>query len=389
MLVLVLLGIFCVVATLILLNLLGKLNRAPFLAKGGGTHPGGACPFISVIVPMRNEERNVLRCIEGLIAQDYDDYEIIAVDDGSSDNTLPMLRELEREHSMLSIVECAEKPDGWIGKNFALVEGVKRARGALLLFVDADTYAEPELLSTALAYLEERRLDMLSLFPFQEVRSFWERVVQPTVFTAIAATFPFESVNDPEGKHAAACGQFILIRREVYDAVGGHEAVRDKIVEDFELAKLVKGRGYRLGVADGRGLIRTRMYEGLAEVWEGWTKNLFPGIEHDWWMFARGFVRMFAWGLLPTILLIVFSVRAFYDRGAGWVDVAIILECLWLVSLNVFLSLKQSARLGIPRRYALLCTLGYAMFLALVAASAYKVTSGRGVTWKGRTYRDV
>ena len=155
------------------------------------------------------------------------------------------------------------------------------------------------MLRSALSYAEEYRADMLSIFPFQELRSFWERVIQPIIFASIARALPHAKVNSPNHKEAAANGQFILIRRDVYEAVGGHKTIRDKIVEDFALAKLVKGRGYRLRVARGSELIRTRMYTSLKEVWEGWTKNLFLGIEKDWRRLIYGIIMLSAWGFLP------------------------------------------------------------------------------------------
>ncbi len=385
----ILLGVFAVIATIFAVRVLARLDRGPLLEKSKGAEDGQK-PFISIVVPMRNEEPNLGRCLEGLLNQDYKNYEIIAVDDRSTDNTLALLKEIARNHKRLSVIEGGELPEGWIGKNFAIKQGVLRARGEYLLFIDADTRAEPELLSSSLAYLRKQGLDMLSLVPFQEVESFWERVVQPIVFIAISSAYPSDRVNDPASEQASACGQFILVSRRAYEAVGGHEAIRDKIVEDFELAKLLKQNGYRIGIADGRKLIRTRMYRDMGEIWEGWTKNIFPGIGHSWLVLARGVIGMFAWGLLPVVLLTYFVLSMLLgNKGAGWGELATVLECLWLVSLNVVLSWKETVKLEIPRGYAFLFAVSAAMFLAILLGSAYKVASKKGVTWKGRVYERV
>jgi chlorobactene glucosyltransferase len=340
---------------------------------------------VSIIVPMRNEERNAERCIGSLMNQDYPDYEVIVIDDMSTDGTPHILESLSANFPNLKVVMGATTPQGWVGKNHALWQGVPRAVGDWLLFVDADTYSEPNTLRSALSYAEEHKADMLSIFPFQELGSFWERVIQPIIFASIASAFPHRRINSPEYKEAAANGQFILIRRDVYTAVGGHEAIKDKIVEDFALAKLIKGKGYRLRVARGRHLIRTRMYRNLKEMWEGWTKNIFLGIDKNWRRLILGIIMLSLRGLLPLLLLIQ-SLLAI-SRGANSpIHVVICLESLWLVFLNVYFSWEGTKAYDIPAYYAFLFPISATAFIGIMISSTYKIVSGKGVVWKGRRY---
>lgn len=341
--------------------------------------------FVSIIVPMRNEERNAERCIGSLMNQDYPSYEIIVVDDMSTDGTPRILESLSGKYPNLKVVIGSPTPQGWVGKNHALWQGVQRARGDWLLFVDADTCLEPYTLRSALSYAEEHKADMLSIFPFQELSSFWERIIQPIVFTYFAIAFPHKRINNPKYKEAAANGQFILIRRDVYQAVGGHESIKDKIVEDFALAKLIKDKSYRLRVARGRHLIRTRMYRNLREIWEGWTKILFLGIDKNWGRLIFGLIMISLWGFLPFFLLIL-SLLAISSGAGSPVHIIIFLESLWLVFLNVYLSWQRTKAYDIPAYHAILFPISAATFIGIMISSTYKIVSGKGVVWKGRRY---
>jgi chlorobactene glucosyltransferase len=228
---------------------------------------------------------------------------------------------------------------------------------------------------------------MLSIFPFQELGSFWERIIQPLIFTSIASAFPHSRINSPEYKEAAANGQFILICRDAYQAVGGHEAIKDKIVEDFALAKLVKGKGYRLRVARGRQLIRTRMYRNLKEIWEGWTKNIFLGIDKNWRRLILGMIMLSLRGFLPFFLLVQSLLAISLGAGSS-VQLFIFFEGVWLVFLNVYLSWEGTKAYVIPAYYAILFPISAAAFIGIAVSSTYKIVSGKGVVWKGRRYEE-
>ena len=235
-------------------------------------------PLISVIVPARNEGRNIERCTRALFAQTYPNYEIIVVDDRSSDETPHILAELKNQGTRMHIILGAELPTGWTGKPHALVQGAAVARGEWLCFMDADTFAEPNLLWTTYRMALKHGADMFSILTDQELGSFWERTILPLVFLGLSFGFPAQRVNDPNTPDAIANGQFILVKRSVYDQVGGHAAVKERVDEDKAIAILVKRAGQRLIIADGRKVARTRTYTSLPEMWEGWTKNISPGI---------------------------------------------------------------------------------------------------------------
>lgn len=229
-------------------------------------------PLISVCVPARNEERNIRACVEATLAQDYPNLEVIVLDDRSTDATAEILHELSIQNDRLKVIPGTDLPKDWAGKPHALYQASAAAQGDWLCFVDADTFLSPNTLSACYAKAIETRADMFTIMTFQILGSFWEKVVMPIVMTALSVGFSLRKVNDPNSKDAIANGQFILIRRSVYDAIGGHERVKDQIVEDKALSEQVKWNGYQLIVANGYSFARTRMYTSLPEIWEGWTK---------------------------------------------------------------------------------------------------------------------
>jgi chlorobactene glucosyltransferase len=352
--------------------------------------PAGPLPLISVIVPARNEARNIRRCVQALLAQDYPRFELIVVEDRSTDDTPRILAELstfqsQRGPAPFQVLAGSELPTGWAGKPHALTQGAAAAQGEWLCFIDADTFAGPHLLSAALASAQVHQAGLLTLLTSQELGTFWEKVILPVVFTALSFGFPARRVNDPTKPDAIANGQFILISRSVYEAVGGHAAVPGAIAEDKILAQRVKKAGFRLVVADGRALVQTRMYTSLPEIWEGWTKNIFLGMQDRLGLLLLGALTGLVGALLlPAWLL---AALAWVSAGGGMAAWLVLAEAalLWLYLLG-WRALAAQA-FGIPLGYALTLPLGALVFTAMMFASAYNVLSGRGVSWKGRTYK--
>jgi chlorobactene glucosyltransferase len=349
--------------------------------------PPDPADLISVIVPARNEARNIRRCVLALLTQTYPNYEIIVVDDRSSDETPAILAALQQEYpGRLQVVAGGDLPPGWAGKPHALHLGVQPARGDWLCFVDADTFAAPNLLAAAYTTAQAQQADMFTLLTDQELGSFWEKVILPLVFTALSFGFPAEQVNDPRRPQAIANGQFILIRRSVYAAVGGHAAIRDRIAEDKALAQKVKRHGYRLIVADGRRVASTRMYTRFAEIWEGWTKNIFLGMRDRLGLLLFGaFVGLVAALLLPVWLL----GGLYWFLSAGAASAALVaIQALALWAYLIYWRVRASLAFKISPLYAITLPLGALIFTAMMFASAFRVLSGQGVTWKGRTYTE-
>ncbi len=352
--------------------------------------PAAECPLISVCVPARNEARTIAACVEAIFSQTYPRLELIVVDDRSTDGTAEILDRLQSRFPNLIIAHGLPLPAGWAGKPHALHQAASLARGKWLCFIDADTVISPEALSSCYTKAIQTQADLFTIMTRQLTGTFWEKVLMPIVVTALSVGFPPRLVNDPRRHDAVANGQFILIRREAYDAIGGHVRIKDQIVDDKALAELIKWSGRRLILADGRALASTRMYTSLPEMWEGWTKNIYLGL--------RDRPASLVLGTIGTVLLVaaalllplwpLFGLYG-YLEGAGWTAIAIAVESLFLCGVVLYARAAVSHAMGIPRRYALTTPLGSGLFAAMMLASAWKVLSGRGVTWRGRTYKHL
>lgn len=345
-------------------------------------------PLISVCIPARNEERNIRRCVESALGQDYPRLEVIVLDDRSTDATPTLLQEIASRDPRLIPIHGSDLPAGWAGKPHALYQAAASARGKWLCFVDADTFLAPNALSSVLAKVRETEADMFTVMTRQILGSFWEKVVMPLVMTALSVGFSPRKVNDPKRRDAIANGQFIFIKRSVYDAVGGHESVKDQIVEDKAISEQVKWNGYRLVVADGSQVVSTRMYTSLAEMWEGWTKNIYLGLrDHPFMLLLGAFGAALA--LIAALFLPVWPILGiiWYVNGGGWMAIGVLLQSLlvWIALISARAHVAHG--MGISRWYAWTTPLGAGVFAAMMLTSAWKVISGQGVTWRGRTYR--
>ncbi len=348
------------------------------------------CPLISVCIPARNEARTIAACVAAAAGQTYPRFEVIAIDDASTDATPLVLADLQTQFPSLVSARGSPLPIGWAGKPHALYEAAALAHGSWLCFLDADTILLPDALASCYTKALETHADLFTILTHQTMETFWEKAVMPLVFTALSVGFPPRRVNNPRLADAIANGQFILIRREAYNAVGGHAQIRNQIVDDKALALLVKRSGRRLVLADGSSVARTRMYRSLGEMWEGWTKNIYLGLRDrpaSLLLGATGALLLsaaaFALPLWPLLGWLG------YVRGAGWAGLVIILEASLVWGVVIYARAQAAAGMGISRLYALTTPLGCAVFAAMMLASAWNVLSGRGVTWRGRTYTDV
>ena len=251
--------------------------------------------MVSIIVPARNEEMNLGDCLQSLVSQAGVTREVIVVDDGSMDGT----RQIAESFLGVKIVEAGPLEEGWTGKNNALRAGVSKARGAWLLFTDADTVHLPGSLARAVAEATRENADLLSYSPEQIVESFAERIVMPMVFAELAVEYPPARVRNQESGVVAANGQYILVRRKAYDYIHGHLPIAGEILEDVALAKAFRRAGLRVYFRYGGDAVRTRMYRNWAQLREGWTKNLALLFPHP----VRRALRLTSWWLLAWITL--------------------------------------------------------------------------------------
>ncbi|MBI4389848.1 MAG: glycosyltransferase, partial [Nitrospinae bacterium] len=243
--------------------------------------PLSSSPLISVCVPARNEERGIRACLESLLRQDYPRFEVIAVDDNSTDATPAIVESLAAGDPRLTLARGEALPEGWFGKPYALHQAYRRAQGEYLLFTDADPAFRPFALTAAMYVMRRDNLDVLTLLPGTEFGSFWERAVQPVIFGFIAALTRFRKVNGRDHPDAMGIGAFMLFRRDAYERIGGHERVRQEIVEDIALAKCAKREGLNLLIADGKRVYSIRMYHSFREIWLGWRKNMFVAMKQS------------------------------------------------------------------------------------------------------------
>ncbi|HXY51253.1 MAG TPA: glycosyltransferase [Terriglobales bacterium] len=331
------------------------------------TPPVPGPPAVSVIVPARNEEACLGACLQSLVSQKGLSFEITVVNDGSSDRT----GDIARSFRGVRVIESGSLPPGWTGKNSALITGAREARGPWLLFTDADTVHLTGSLARAVAEAERQGAALLSYSPAQEVHGFWETAVMPVIFAELAATYPPSRVSDPDSSVAAANGQYLLISRAAYDAVGGHAAVASSLLEDVALARAVKASGRKILFRFGGDAVRTRMYRTFPQLKEGWTKNLvllFP---------SAG--RLALWRLLEFVLnlaCVVLLASAVGNRDWG--------RALLYLAVPV-VTVGRVSRAHFPWSATILAVFGLPIFSYLLLRS--KVVHRRGkVSWKGRSY---
>ena len=349
--------------------------------------PPAEAPLISICVPARNEEDNIRTCVEAALGQDYPNIEIVVVDDRSADATLTQLREITSRVSHLILVDGSDLPEGWAGKPHALYQASAVARGEWLCFVDADTFLAPQAISSCYAKALETKADLFTVMTKQILGSFWEKAVMPLVMTALSVGFSPRKINDPNRREAVANGQFIMIKRGIYDAIGGHEKVKDKIVEDKAISEQVKWNGHRLILADGTQVIRTRMYTSLETMWVGWTKNIYLGLrDHTTMLLLGAFGAMLA--LIAALFLPIWPLfgLTWVLKGGGWMSLAVIFQAMMIWGYLIHVRARVARGMNISAWYALTTPLGAGVFAAMMLTSAWRVISGKGVIWKGRTY---
>jgi chlorobactene glucosyltransferase len=342
--------------------------------------PSSELPSLSIIVPARNEERQIERCVRSLLATRHPDFELIVLDDRSSDATRAILESIAREEPRLRVVAGLPLPEGWIGKSWALAQGAKASRGAWLLFTDADTVHEPIAAASAQSWAIEHRCAALSLLTDQETESLAERLFLPTIlFVILIAIGPLEEINDPCRTDVALFnGQYVLASREAYDAIGGHAAVRGEIAEDLELARLFKRDGrFRTALVGANALVRTRMYRSLGEIWGGFVKNFGIGAKGQAGKAIAGVTLIACVSPLTPILFLVMAARrrwwsavALALAGGAVIGVA---ECAMRA-----MRFRRGSGLGVP--------LALALTQAIFATSLARDYGGCGVEWRGRRY---
>jgi chlorobactene glucosyltransferase len=354
-----------------LANTRPNLSHAPL---AGGTP-------VSVIIPARNESATIETVVRSVLGSTYQPLELLVVDDGSTDDTAEIVGRLAAEDPRLRLVPGEPLPQGWYGKPWACLQGYRAAKGELLLFTDADTRHQPELIARSVGALRAEGADLLTVAPRQLCVTFWERVVMPQIWLLLALRYHPARVNRARRERdVIANGQFILVPRASYQAVGTHEAVRGEVAEDLALAQVFHRAGKRIHFAFAERLMETRMYRSLPEMVEGWSKNMhlggrrsFPGEPLLRALVPVMLVASFAFWLVPLAALALTGGRG--GLGAAALAATGLSALFWtLISLGM----------RIPAWYGLFYPLGAFTALGIGARSAWR--GGRRVEWRGRTY---
>lgn len=334
-------------------------------------------PIVSAIVPARNEEASIAQTIESLAVQP-EITEILVVNDRSTDRTAVILDELSKRMSKLKVLHAPELPPGWVGKNHAASLGAAEANGDWLLFTDADTVHLARSTRRALNDAGGHRAALVSYSPEQEMCTALQRALIPFIYCRLSEKFSYSRVSHAELPDAAANGQYLLVRRDVYEAVGGHRAVAAEVLEDVALARLVKQAGYSIYFAPGQGIARTRMYRSFAAMWEGWTKNLYK--------LLGGVPRAIArelFSVVPWLAVALLAGGAAAPRGLP-ARVFLLLGALMLAGRHAAYG-AELRRNHYPGRLILYYVPAVMLYAAAVSSSTWKNRRGT-VVWKGREY---
>jgi GT2 family glycosyltransferase len=363
------------------------LPRLDYLNPESPRFDGAQPPRVSAIIPAKDEEATLADCLASVQAQSYPNLEILIVDDRSADGTAAIARAIAAADPRVRLISIEDLPPGWTGKTHALDVASKTATGDWFWFLDADTRHEPDSLAIVLAYAHRHDAAMASLLPEMRCESFWERVVQPLAGIVLIQSFPLFWANDPKNKLAFANGQYILIRKDAYLAAGGHEAVRDKFVEDIYLARAVKQAGFSSRTAIAHGIGSTRMYTSLPQLVRGWSRILYDSAGRNPW-------SLLGKGLDP----LVFSQPAHVALVVALVLLAIGMPGpfpLWLLGLSVihhilaYTVLRRLYVLSVPRTRHVAWYPLAGLVLDVILYRAIRMCIDGRVTWRGTSYQET
>lgn len=338
-------------------------------------------PLVSILVPARNEAGRILeQAVRSMTHQDYPSVEVIVIDDRSTDDTFAILEEIARHEPRLRAVRGGPLPPGWLGKPWALEQARRAARGRWLLATDADVIFEPQAVRLGVTMAYRGRYDAVTFLPDVGGESFWVRVVLPVAAWLIALVLPPEKTNDPASPVALGCGAYFLLRREAIEAIGGYEAIREEVADDVATARALKAKGLKLRLENAQALLFTPMYESLAELWNGFSKNAFAGAGNRLSVvLANGLLNLTA-TMLP---IVVAAVALGLWLGASITEakpVAIMALVAWGAMTAAFVPVYHAV--GHGAWYAPLAGVANFVMVLVLANSAYRMLTGKGVAWK-------
>ncbi|HAU36646.1 MAG TPA: hypothetical protein DCX07_02880 [Phycisphaerales bacterium] len=366
--------------------LIWRERRTGFLLTADYPGPPQAAPFVSVLVAAKDEEQNIETCVRTMLSQEYPNFEVIVCNDRSADRTGEIVSRIAEQDPRVRLVNITELPEGWCGKNNAMRHGVRAARGEWICMIDADCrQTSPRTLSTAVQYALDRGADLLSVLPVLEMKGFWENVVQPVCGGVMMIWFNPDKVNSPRHPHAYANGAFMLMKRSAYDAVGGHEAVRNQVNEDMHLAAITKAAGLNLRVVRNHGLYIVRMYTSLGQILRGWSR-IFFGTFGTLRRLSISLAVLVFMGLLPYLGAVLgFLLAAAGARPRGlWLACGIVSAAVAAMQVSVIYRFYKL--IGARKDLAWTYPIGCGVATVALVQSLGKLRKGAKLVWKSTAY---
>ena len=354
-------------------------------------YPLSSRPFVSIMIPARNEGEIIGASLGRFLAQDYENYEVILVDDASTDGTSEITEEIRKKHpDRLRVIRVDDLPPGWVGKNHALHRAFQSARGEWVLATDADILFHPKALMAGLWTAEQQNAELVSIFSYVQCVSFWEKFLMPGFVMMLSTFFPFRKINDSSSSVAVASGGYILMRRALWQELGGYESIRSEMIDDLNTARIVKHSGHRIFAAITKDLLSTRMYQDFREIWEGLRKNAFAGNRYSMTRILFAIALISLTNTLPLVLFI-YSVVHLIPSIVTSPSVAH-LNAIFLLSgcqllLSALVHFPYVTYLGLGVQYALTAPLASILYGFISLDSMIRTVFGAGVSWKLRQYR--
>ncbi len=371
-----------------LIAMVRVMRRRIVLGPDSHSSPLSEKPSLSVIVAAKDEEDNIESCVKSLLKQDYPDYELIIVDDRSSDRTPQLLQEMESQAGgKLRVITVESLKDGWFGKNNAMRVGIEASRGDWLCFSDADCeFICERTLTIAVGEMQHREADFLSITPMLETPTFWEKILQPVCALALIIWFLPERVNNPRRTTAYANGAFMMLRRACYEGIGGHDRVKTEVNEDIHMARFTKQEGYRLRVAENNGLYWTRMYSSFSIAMQGWSRIFYGSLGLPRRLatafFMVGFFSFLTW---PSALASAYG-WSLASADVAWVWKLLTIEWGLAVMLMHLVIWRSYHPMRIPPIWSIFYWFGVCLTLIVLFRAFMRSLGAGSTTWRGTTY---
>jgi len=376
----ILIGI-CGAWVFLIKSMLDSFRLTPYLDKFENTSKTN--PKVSIILPARNEEEFIGKCLDSLVKQDYENYEIIVIDDSSEDKTGEIISEYAKKYSKIIPVSARPKPDGWMGKNWACMEGYSKATGELLLFTDADTTHAENVITLAVSHLNSFGLDALSAIPKMLTFDFWTNITLPMISTFLHTRFSALNVNNPSKKTGYFFGSFFILKKKTYEEVGTHEGVKREIIEDGALGKKVKESGYKMKMVRGEHLIDAVWARDKSTLWNALKRLMIP------LYLQSGKVAI---GIFFAVLFLLFVPFPIFTASVllpvETTSAKILCITAGIASILIYIGAIIEVKIGLGLRWvhALFAPLGSLVVVLGFLSGLIQAKSTSSVTWRGRVY---